>query len=142
VFSSGIRFLCATLFLCVGSSTFAADDETTTNAAPLQKGDALLVRIENMGGGLPEYREIVDSDGNIEMPFLGFLAATGKLPADLSAEMAAAYAKANLSTNATVYITFVTHFDPPPARQTLIRSEATHRPGPAPGAPASPNPCP
>jgi protein involved in polysaccharide export with SLBB domain len=128
-------FLSAAFLLLCTSFPVAAEDAPEAAPAPLQKGDAILVRIENMGGGLPEYREIVDSDGNIEMPFLGFLSAEGKFPADIESEMATAYAKAKLATNASVQVTFVTHFDPPPARQTLIRSEDPRRPIPAP-APA------
>jgi protein involved in polysaccharide export with SLBB domain len=121
--------LCAALLLlCVG---FSAAAEAPSANAPLQKGDALLIRIENIGGGIPEYREIVDSDGRIELPFLGFLSADGKLPAAVEAEMVAAYAK--IATNAAVHLTVVTHFDPPPARATLIRSEDPRRPVPAPG---------
>lgn len=113
---------------------FAADD--APSAAPLQKGDALLVRIEGLGGGLPAYREIIDSDGHVELPFLGFFAADGKTPAKLETEMAAAYANARLDTNATVHITFITHFTPPPERATLIRSQDPRRPALAPVAPA------
>jgi protein involved in polysaccharide export with SLBB domain len=131
--------LCAALLLGLG---FSAAAEDAPAEAPLQKGDAILVRIENMGGGLPEYREIVDSDGNIQMPFLGFLPVDGKLPAAVETEMAAAYAKANLSTAALVRVTFVRHFEPPPARQTLIRAEDPRRPVPAADTPAAPNPGP
>jgi protein involved in polysaccharide export with SLBB domain len=121
------RFLfCIALLLCA-ASPLAAAEEAQPNA-PLRQGDAILVHIEGVGGGLPEYREIVDSDGNIETPFLGFLSADGKFIADVESEMAAAYAKANLSTGAVVHITYVTHFDPPPARQTLLRSQDPRRP--------------
>ncbi|MGD9613728.1 MAG: polysaccharide biosynthesis/export family protein [Kiritimatiellia bacterium] len=100
-------------------------------ALPLRKGDALLVRIEGLGGGLPEYREIVDSDGQIELPFLGMVAAAGKSPAAVAGEMAAAYAEARLATQAIVRIELVTHFEPPPARATLNRAEDPRRPVPA-----------
>lgn len=109
--------------------------DATAEVAPLRKGDALLVRIEGLGGGLPEYREIVDREGNIEVPFLGFLSADGKTPAAVEAEMAASYAEARLATQANVRITLVTHFDPPPERSVLIRSEDPRRPVPAPTAP-------
>ena len=59
----------ALLLLGGGAAAPAQTPET------LRKGDALLIRIDRVGGGIPEYREIVDSDGQIEMPFLGFLAA-------------------------------------------------------------------
>lgn len=125
------------LFLGLGSPAFAADFPAD---APLRKGDALLIRIEGVGGGIPEYREIVDSDGNVEMPFLGFLAAVDKRPTELAAEMAQAYAP--IATGVVVHVTFVTHFEPPPARQTLVRSEDPRRPVPAPGAPAPRIPAP
>jgi protein involved in polysaccharide export with SLBB domain len=129
--------LCAALLLGLGFSAAAADAPAH---APLRKGDALLIRIEGVGGGIPEYREIVDSDGNVEMPFLGFLSAVDKRPAELEAEMAKAYA--TLATGAVVHVTFITHFEPPPARQTLVRSEDPRRPVPAPGAPGPLNPGP
>jgi protein involved in polysaccharide export with SLBB domain len=124
-----IPFCAALLLFCALARGVAAED--AANADILHKGDAILVRIENMGGGLPEYREIVDSEGQIELPFLGFLAAEGKLPAALEAEMAAAYATAQLSTNAIVHLTFITHFDPPPERKNLIRIQDPRRPVPA-----------
>ena len=98
---------------------------------PLRKGDALLVRIEGLGGGLPEYREIVDSDGRVELPFIGFHVAEGKTLPELAAEMAAVYADAGLASNASVQITFATHFDPPPQRSVLIRSKDPRRPVPS-----------
>ena len=119
---------CAILLLTAASNPVLAEEEPAP--APLQKGDALLVRIENLGGGLPEYREIVDSDGHIEVPFLGFLPVDGKLPDAVAAEMAEAYAKAKLASNAVIRITFVTHFEPPPARATLVRSQDPRRPVP------------
>ena len=124
----------ATLGVLLPLATAAQDAPAP---APLRKGDALLVRIENLGGGLPEYREIVDSEGQIEVPFLGFLAADGKLPDAVAAEMAEAYAQAKLATNAVVRLTFVTHFDPPPARAALVRSQDPRRPVPVQTAPAS-----
>lgn len=114
-------------------SACAADDEAAP--APLRPGDALLVRIEGLGGGLPAYREIVDSDGRIELPFLDMIAAAGKTPAAVAAEMAAAYAQAGIATQAVVHIEYVTHFDPPPARATLHRAEDPRRPVPASNTP-------
>jgi protein involved in polysaccharide export with SLBB domain len=105
--------------------------EETAAPAILRPGDALLVRIENLGGGLPEYREIVDAAGQIELPYLGMLDAAGKTLPALQAEMADAYATARLATNATIHITIVTHFEPPPARETLIRSADPRLPVPA-----------
>ena len=122
------------LFCCILPCPVPAGD-AAAEAAPLRKGDALLVRIEGLGGGLPEYRELVDREGNIEVPFLGFLSADGKTPAAVEAEMAASYAEARLGTTAVVRITLVTHFDPPPERSVLIRSEDPRRPVPAPTAP-------
>ena len=97
----------------------------------LRKGDALLIRIDRVGGGIPEYREIVDSDGQIEMPFLGFLAAESQTIAAVETQMAASYVTARLSTNAAVQITFVTHFDIPPPRSNLVRIQDPRRPVPA-----------
>ena len=115
--------------------------------APLAPGDALLVRIDNLGGHLPQYREIVDSDGNIELPFLGMLPAAGKTIAAVEAEMAAAYARNHLATNAAVTITYVTRFTPAPARTNLIRNQDPRlptppAPPPAPGAGGRPGPRP
>lgn len=122
-----IPVLAFALLAAAGSMApaFAGDE---TNAPPLKKGDALLVRIEGFGGRLPEYREIVDSAGNIEVPFLGFLSADGKSIPALEAEMAAAYAKARLSSNAAVQVTYVTNFVPPPDRANLVRIEDPRRP--------------
>ena len=121
------RFFPCLVLLLGAASPLVAAEEAQPNA-PLRPGDAILVRIDGVGGGIPEYREIVDSDGNIEMPFLGFLSADGKVIAGVETEMAAAYAQAKLSTGAVVHIAFVTHFDPPPARQTLLRSQDPRRP--------------
>ena len=106
----------------------------------LRKGDALLIRIDRVGGGIPEYREIVDSDGQIELPFLGLIAAAGKTPDATAADMAAAYAQAELATQAVVRIEIVTHFEPPPARATLKRAEDPRQPVPAAGVPPAPVP--
>ena len=130
------------LFACLAAllpRLSAAAQEAQTNApVPLLKGDALLVHIEGIGGSLPEYREIVDSQGNVEVPFLGLLAAAGKTPAALETEMAAAYATANLSANASVRITLITHFEPPPDREKLVRIQDPRRPAPAAELPAAP----
>ena len=107
-------------------------------ATPLRQGDALLVRIDGLGGQLPEYREIVDSDGRIELPFLGLLPAAGKTSAAVEAEMAAAYAAARLASNVAVRLTFVAHFDPPPDRRNLVRIQDPRRPVPANTAPLPP----
>lgn len=124
------------VLLALAAAACAADDGAA--AAPLRPGDALLVRIDGLGGGLPEYREIVDSDGQIELPFLGLLAATGKTPAAVAAAMAAAYAEAGLATQAVVRIETVAHFDPPPARTNLSRAEDPRRPVPAAAPPPVP----
>ena len=123
-----------TAALLLLSAPFAGAE---TNAVPLLKGDAILVRIDGVGGGLPEYREIVDSQGNVEVPFLGLMAAAGKIPAALETEMAAAYATAGLSANASVRITLVTHFEPPPDREKLVRIQDPRRPAPAAEVPAA-----
>ncbi len=123
---------CAALWSCAALSSPAEDESIADATEPLNKGDAILIRIDGVGGGIPTYREIVDADGNIELPYLGFLPADGKLPADLEAEMADAYADARLSTNASAHITYVTHFNPPPDRETLRRSGDPRQPVPAP----------
>jgi protein involved in polysaccharide export with SLBB domain len=129
---------CALFLLCAAVfPAFAGEEEP---AAPLRKGDAILVDIGSLGGGLPAYREIIDSQGNIELPFLGLIPAGGKTPATLEAEMAEAYATARLSTNAIVHITFITHFEPPPARENLVRVQDPRRPVSAPGGSAPLNP--
>ena len=126
------------VLLAVAATAFAADDAPA--AGPLRPGDALLVRIEGLGGNLPAYREIVDSDGQIELPFLGLIAAAGKTPDATAADMAAAYAQAELATQAVVRIEIVTHFEPPPARATLKRAEDPRQPVPAAGVPPAPGP--
>lgn len=110
----------------------AQDDTTRPPDTPLHPGDALFVRIDNVGGRLPAYREIIDRDGDIELPFLGMMAADGKTIAALQEKMAAAYAQARLASNATVTITYITHFDPPPDRATLVRAPPLRIPVPAP----------
>ena len=122
---------CAAFLLCVGSSPVAAEDPQPAPPAALSKGDAIFVRIEGIGGGLPEYREIVDSDGRIELPFLGFHSAEGKSIPVLEAEMSAAYSNARLATNAAVHVTYAAHFEPPPARSNLVRVQDPRRPAPA-----------
>ena len=112
----------------------AQDDTTRPPDAPLRPGDALLVRIDNVGGRLPAYREIIDRDGAIELPFLGMMAANRKTIPALQEEMAAAYDQARLASNATVTITYITHFDPPPDRATLVRAAPLRIPVPAPAA--------
>lgn len=132
-------FLCCAVALCA-APRFVTAEEGAAAAVPasLNKGDALLIRIEGMGGGLPEYREIVDSDGNIDLPFLGFHLAEGKSIPSLEAEMAAAYVEANLATTASVRITYATHFEPPPDRANLVRAQDPRRPVPAQTIPSAP----
>ncbi len=131
-----VRPMICVLFLCFVTG-FSSRAESPPES--LRKGDALFIRIEGIGGGLPEYREIVDSDGRVELPFLGFHAAEGKSIPVLEAEMAAAYAKAGLATNSSVRVTYATHFEPPPARSTLVRVQDPRRPAPATNAfPAAP----
>jgi protein involved in polysaccharide export with SLBB domain len=115
--------------------TLPPASEPRDPATPLRMGDALLVRIDGLGGRLPEYREIVDSDGRIELPFLGFLPAAGKALAEVEAEMAAAYAAAGLASNATARLTFIAHFEPPPDRNNLVRIQDPRRPVPTSDAP-------
>ena len=135
------RFLlCGALWLLGAGLPPAGAGAPDTNApAALRPGDALLVRIDHLGGGLPAYREIVDSDGNIELPFLPYIAAAGKAIPDLAAEMAAAYARAKLSSNAVVHLDYITHFEPPPARAHLVRIEDPRQPAAA-GAALAPAP--
>jgi protein involved in polysaccharide export with SLBB domain len=142
---TGIRFRPRVLVLSV-LGLFAWAGGAAGQAAPnapavLTPGDALMVRISNLGGELPEYREIVDREGRIELPFLGFLAVAGQSLAAVEAEMAAAYARAKLSTNAVVRLEYVTHFDPPPDRANLVRIEDPRQPAlaaPPPLVPAAP----
>jgi protein involved in polysaccharide export with SLBB domain len=112
----------------------ASAEEDPPPPDTLRPGDALLVRIENLGGHLPAYREIVDSEGDVELPFLGMMSAAGKSIPVLEADMAAAYATARLASNAAVRIRFITHFDPAPDRATLVRAESPRIPVPAPDA--------
>ena len=132
-----VLFLAAVV---LGAGGFARADEPADAAAPavLRPGDALLVRIDHLGGGLPEYREVVDCDGNVELPFVGFLPAAGKSPDALAAEMAAAYATAGLATNAVVHVEYVRHFEPAPDRAKLVRAQDPRQPVPAAAAPAAP----
>ncbi|MDD2520701.1 MAG: polysaccharide biosynthesis/export family protein [Kiritimatiellae bacterium] len=129
----GAAFLLAAAFLLTSCLPAAAQDDPPPPDT-LRPGDALFVRIENLGGRLPAYREIVDSDGDIELPFLGMMPAAGKSIPALEADMAAAYAAARLASNAAVQIRFITHFDPAPDRATLVRAESPRIPVPAPDA--------
>lgn len=129
----GAAFLLAAAFLLTSCLPAAAQDDPPPPDT-LRPGDALFVRIENLGGRLPAYREIVDSDGDIELPFLGMMSAAGKSIPSLEADMAAAYAAARLASNAAVRIRFITHFDPAPDRASLVRSESPRIPVPAPDA--------
>ena len=106
--------------------------------AALSPGDGLLVRIDNLGGGLPEYREIVDTDGQIELPYLGFIPAAGKQLEELQHDMAQSYANSGLASNVRVHLTFITHFDPPPPRANLVRIQDPRQPVAAPAAPVPP----
>ena len=134
----------------LGGSAAAQPPPPPPAPATLSPGDAIFVRISGVGGGLPEYREIVDSDGRIELPYLGLLPAAGKSVAALETEMAAAYAEARLGTAPVVRITYVWHFEPAPDRANLHRAEDPRRPvpaaapppAPAPAAPAAPAPAP
>jgi protein involved in polysaccharide export with SLBB domain len=128
------RLLTAVLLLTFSLSAAAQNDPPAPDI--LRPGDALFVRIDRLGGHLPAYREIVDSDGDIELPFLGMMAAAGKSIPALEADMAAAYATARLASNAAVQIRFITHFDPAPDRATLVRAESPRIPVPAPLPPA------
>jgi len=133
---TSLTILALLLWLCTFPEAARSDDEFTPSAyTPISKGDAMLIRIEHVGGGIPEYREIVDSDGNIKLPFIGLLSAVGKTTANLATEMATTYDNANLSTNAKVHLTIVTHFDPPPERESLIRAEDPRQLVPAPTPP-------
>lgn len=123
----------AALVLALASPGQAQEqDEPAPAPAQLSKGDGMLIHIAGVGGDLPTYREIVDSQGNIDLPFLGPLAAEGKSLSALEAEIAAAYANAKLGPSPTVTITYVTHFDPPPDRSRLVRIQDPRQPVPAP----------
>jgi len=127
--------LCA-LALAAGLLLGAARAQDPAPPAALRPGDALLVRIDNLGGGLPAYREVVDSDGQVELPYLGMIRAAGKSIPELEAGMASAYANARLASNAVVTLSYVAHFDPPPDRANLVRAEDPRIPVPAPLPPA------
>ena len=121
----------AALLLCAVPRLASSAAGEPPAPPPLRRGDALLVRIDGVGGGLPEYRDIVDSDGKIEMPFLGLLTAEGTTLAAVEAEISAAYAAARLTTNAAARISLITHFEPPPDRSNLVRIQDPRRPIPA-----------
>ncbi len=128
---TSLLILSLLLWSCALPKWAGADDEFTPSPyAPISKGDAMLIRIENVGGGIPEYREIVDSDGDIKLPFLGMMSAVGKTKANLATEIAEAYLTARLSTNTAVQLRIVNHFDPPPDRDTLVRTQDPRRPTP------------
>ncbi|HPJ57435.1 MAG TPA: polysaccharide biosynthesis/export family protein [Kiritimatiellia bacterium] len=129
----GAAFLLAAALLMPLCPPASAEDDPPPPDT-LRPGDALFVRIDRLGGHLPAYREIVDSDGDIELPFLGMMSAAGKSIPSLEADMAAAYAAARLASNAAVRIRFITHFDPAPDRASLVRSESPRIPVPAPDA--------
>lgn len=128
----------AVLGLLVFRSAAAQDLSATPKEPLLQKGDGMLVQIEQVGGHIPSYREIVDSDGHIQLPFLGLMPAAGKTVSDLTREMEEAYAAAGLSTNAEVTLQVITHFDPPPEREKLVRSSSSRRPMPVSDIPPVP----
>lgn len=114
-----------------------AAEPVPIEAGPLQKGDALIIQIQGIGPiPLPAYREIVDSDGQIALPYLDqLLDAAGKTIPQIQTEMSAAYAAARISTHAQITITRVNHFPEPPARENLRRSSSPLRPVPVPAPP-------
>jgi protein involved in polysaccharide export with SLBB domain len=132
-----IRLLFLLLLPAVGGALCAQPDpQEVPSNAPLRKGDALLVHIEGIGNNsLPAYREVVDSAGHIELPFLSQIVAENKTPTALADEMAAAYAHAGIAEQARVTITYITHFDPAPNRSNLVRLQDPRRPAPLPPAP-------
>lgn len=130
-------FLGLIFLLCAVSRPAGAEDSPAAPPDALRKGDAILVLIEGVGGGFPEYREVVDSAGHIQIPFLGLLAAEGKSLSAIEAEVAEAYVAAHLTSNATVHVTFITHFDPPPDRANLVRIQDPRRPVSATNLPAA-----
>ena len=132
---AGLLLILAAGLLSPGRS---AAEEPAILPAALSPGDGLLVRIDNLGGGLPEYREIVDTDGQIELPYLGFIPAAGKSLDEVQLSMAQAYANAGLATNVVVHLTFITHFEPPPPRSKLVRIQDPRQPVSAAPAPAAP----
>lgn len=131
----------AAVLLCAAlCAAAAAQPPPAPVAAPatLSPGDALYVRIAGVGGGLPEYREVVDRKGQIELPYLGLIAAAGQSIPALEAAMAAAYAEARLGTNPAVRIGYVWHFEPAPDRADLNRAEDPRRPVPVAGVSPAP----
>ena len=125
------------LFL-LALATTAQPPPPPTAPETLRPGDALYVSISGVGGGLPEYREVVDRDGQIELPYLGLIAAAGQSIPALEAAMAAAYVEARLGTNPAVRIGYVWHFEPAPDRADLNRAEDPRRPVPVAGPPPVP----
>lgn len=104
----------------------------TEQQLPLQKGDGILVRIADLGtGSLPAYREVVDDQGAIEVPYVGLLIVEGLTPRQSAEKMQTTYATAGFATQAQVEITYVTHFEPPPARESLRRNADPRQPTPA-----------
>lgn len=124
----------------LGAALLAGPAAAQPPPAPetLRPGDALYVSISGVGGGLPEYREVVDRDGQIELPYLGLIAAAGQSIPALESAMAAAYAEARLGTNPAVRIGYVRHFEPAPDRADLNRAEDPRRPVPVAGPPPVP----
>jgi len=116
-------------FLAMALGAVAQSTPIADPTAPLSNGDALLIAVEGVGQhGIPAFREIVDSDGNILLPFIGLLPATGQTPEALGAAIAAQYVEAQLATDARATVTPVLHFDPAPPRSSLVRSASPLRP--------------
>ena len=137
-----VRLILLALLVAPAATIHAQKNFNHAPDAPLRPGDALLIRIDNFGGRLPAYREIIDRDGDIELPFLGMLAADGKTIPALQEEMAAAYAEARLGAEPAVRISYVRHFEPAPERANLNRAEDPRRPVPAAAPPPPPAPVP
>lgn len=127
----GLVFVLGLIGWARGGSAAAVPVEDVN--APLTPGDAIVVEVEGVGQtGIPPFREIVDSDGNILLPFAGMLRATGLTPQQLADDIASRYAESGLASPGAVAATVepVMHFDPPPERALLRRAASPLRPVP------------
>ncbi len=123
------RLTIGAALLALAAGAAAQSTPIADPAAPLAKGDAVLISVEGVGQhGIPAFREIVDSDGNILLPFIGLLSATGQTPEALGDAIAAQYVEAQLASDARATVTPVLHFEPAPPRSSLVRSASPRRP--------------
>ncbi len=123
-----IHFALAVLILSAG---MLSAEQPSTNAV-LRKGDALMVKLVGIANNpMPEYREIVDSDGCIELPYLNrYLSVEGLSRNEAASQMADAYRTAGISSNVTVQLTPIFHFEQAPERSSLVRAHGLRVPVP------------